>query len=589
MQIYKNSFPKRTIGGLKMIKEKHFLGLTTQGKKDLIRASFSSFFMHFAYMAPIMLIFFFSESVLQGKEASPMIYGLGILVLCFVMYLLIFYNYNTLYNATFQESANLRIHLADTLKNLPLSYYSKHNTSDLSQTIMKDVADMEHAMSHAIPQTFGFILYIIVISILMLLENVVLTLCILVPILLSFFLLILSKKMQISSSTKYYKQLRENSEFFQESIEMQQEIKSYGQKEKVQQELMKQIEESETLHKKAELSQAFPVVFAQSILKFILGLTVFIGAKLYVEGEVSLLYLLGYLIAASKIMDGMNGLYLNLAEMMSLDARIQRIQEIQQVKRQEGKEIELSSYDIIFQKVSFSYRSDCKVIDKVSFVAKQNEVTAIVGASGCGKTTLLRLISRLYDYDEGKIFVGGKEIVDIDINHFFKNISIVFQEVLLFNTSIMENIRIGKKSATDEEVIQAAKLANCDEFVSRFPKGYQTIIGENGSKLSGGERQRISIARAILKDAPIVLLDEISASLDIENERKIQESLKRLLKHKTVIVISHRMKSIEKADNIIVMNEGKIEKIGKHKELLKSSSIYKNMIKKSEFAENYIY
>ncbi|WP_276796063.1 ABC transporter ATP-binding protein [Fusobacterium gonidiaformans] len=572
-----------------MIKEKHFLGLTTQGKKDLIRASFSSFFMHFAYMAPIMLIFFFSESVLQGKEASPMIYGLGILVLCFVMYLLIFYNYNTLYNATFQESANLRIHLADTLKNLPLSYYSKHNTSDLSQTIMKDVADIEHAMSHAIPQTFGFILYIIVISILMLLENVVLTLCILVPIFLSFFLLILSKKMQISSSTKYYKQLRENSEFFQESIEMQQEIKSYGQKEKVQQALMKQIEESETLHKKEELSQAFPVVFAQSILKFILGLTVFIGAKLYVEGEVSLLYLLGYLIAASKIMDGMNGLYLNLAEMMSLDARIQRIQEIQQVKRQEGKEIELSSYDIIFQKVSFSYRADCKVIDKVSFVAKQNEVTAIVGASGCGKTTLLRLISRLYDYDEGKIFVGGKEIVDIDINHFFKNISIVFQEVLLFNTSIMENIRIGKKSATDEEVIQAAKLANCDEFVSRFPKGYQTIIGENGSKLSGGERQRISIARAILKDAPIVLLDEISASLDIENERKIQESLKRLLKHKTVIVISHRMKSIEKADNIIVMNEGKIEKIGKHKELLKSSSIYKNMIKKSEFAENYIY
>lgn len=572
-----------------MIKEKHFLGLTTQGKKDLIRASFSSFFMHFAYMAPIMLIFFFSESVLQGKEASPMIYGLGILVLCFVMYLLIFYNYNTLYNATFQESANLRIHLADTLKNLPLSYYSKHNTSDLSQTIMKDVADMEHAMSHAIPQTFGFILYIIVISILMLLENVVLTLCILVPIFLSFFLLILSKKMQISSSTKYYKQLRENSEFFQESIEMQQEIKSYGQKEKVQQALMKQIEESETLHKKEELSQAFPVVFAQSILKFILGLTVFIGAKLYVEGEVSLLYLLGYLIAASKIMDGMNGLYLNLAEMMFLDARIQRIQEIQQVKRQEGKEIELSSYDIIFQKVSFSYRADCKVIDKVSFVAKQNEVTAIVGASGCGKTTLLRLISRLYDYDEGKIFVGGKEIVDIDINHFFKNISIVFQEVLLFNTSIMENIRIGKKSATDEEVIQAAKLANCDEFVSRFPKGYQTIIGENGSKLSGGERQRISIARAILKDAPIVLLDEISASLDIENERKIQESLKRLLKHKTVIVISHRMKSIEKADNIIVMNEGKIEKIGKHKELLKNSSIYRNMIKKSEFAENYIY
>src|SRR3712207_5909168 len=222
-------------------------------------------------------------------------------------------------------------------------------------------------------------------------------------------------------------------------------------------------------------------------------------------------------------MDGVNGLYLNLAEILYIDARIKRIQELREVKKQSGKRIDLSSYNIEFQGVSFSYQKDYKVIDDLSFVAKQNEVTAFVGSSGCGKTTVLRLMSRLYDYEDGKILVGGKEIANIDIDCFFENISIVFQEVLLFNASIMENIRIGKKSATDEEVIQAAKLANCHEFISNLPEGYQSMIGENGSKLSGGERQRISIARAILKDAPIVLLDEISASLDIENEMKIQE------------------------------------------------------------------
>ncbi|HEY4532985.1 MAG TPA: ABC transporter ATP-binding protein, partial [Fusobacterium sp.] len=493
------------------------------------------------------------------------------------------------FNATYQESANLRIHLANILKDLPLSYFSKHDTSDLSQSIMKDVADMEHAMSHAIPQACGFLLYLIAISIMMFFGNVILTLCILLPIFLSLLFLYLSKRAQINSSNKYYKKLRENSEFFQESIELQQEIKSYGQKEKIQQELMKQMEETEILHKKTEIGQAFPTTFSQSILRFILGLTIFIGAGLYLQGKISLLYLLGYTIAASKIMDGVNGLYLNLAEIMYIDARIKRIQELREVKKQSGKRIDLSSYNIEFQGVSFSYQKDYKVIDDLSFVAKQNEVTAFVGSSGCGKTTVLRLMSRLYDYEDGKILVGGKEIANIDIDCFFENISIVFQEVLLFNASIMENIRIGKKSATDEEVIQAAKLANCHEFISNLPEGYQSMIGENGSKLSGGERQRISIARAILKDAPIVLLDEISASLDIENEMKIQESLKYLLKNKTVIIISHRMKSIEKADKIVVMNQGKVESIGKHEELLKVSPIYKNMVEKSNITENFIY
>lgn len=572
-----------------MIKKKHFFGLTEQGSKGLVRASFSSFFMHFAYMAPIMLVFSFMENILIGRENSFSILILEILLLCGIMYFLIFYNYNTLFNATYQESANLRINLANILKELPLSYFSKHDTSDLSQTIMKDVADIEHAMSHAIPQALGFLLYLIVISIMMFFGNVILTLCILFPIFVSFICLILSKKAQITSSNKYYKKLRENSEFFQESIELQQEIKSYGQKETIRQALMEQMEETETLHKKTEIGQALPTTFSQSILRFILGLTIFIGAGLYLQGKISLLYLLGFTIAASKIMDGVNGLYLNMAEIMYIDARMKRIQELRKLRKQSGKKMELSSYEIEFQGVSFSYQKDYKVIDTLSFVAKQNEVTAFVGPSGCGKTTVLRLISRLYDYDNGKILIGGKEIANIDIDCFFENISIVFQEVLLFNTSVMENIRMGKKSATDEEVIQAAKLANCHEFISNLPEGYQSMIGENGSKLSGGERQRISIARAILKDAPIILLDEISASLDVENEMKIQESLKYLLKNKTVIIISHRMKSIEKADKIVVMHQGKVESIGRHEELLKISPIYRNMLEKSNMTENFMY
>ena len=291
---------------------------------------------------------------------------------------------------------------------------------------------------------------------------------------------------------------------------------------------------------------------------------------------------------ASKIIDAVNSLLSNFAELMYLDGNLQRIKELRSTEIQSGEEKKLKKFDIEFKNVEFGYGEN-KVIDNISFIAKQGEVTAIVGPSGCGKTTVLRLMSRLYDYDKGKIIIDDNDIKEIDTESLFENISIVFQEVTLFNTSILENIRFGDKNATDEQVKEAARLANCEEFIEKLPEKYDTLIGENGSKLSGGERQRISIARAFLKNAPIILLDEISASLDVENEMKIQESLNKLIKNKTVLVVSHRMKSIENVNKIIVMENGKIESQGSHMELIEKSKVYKTMVAKSNLAENYSY
>ena len=301
------------------------------------------------------------------------------------------------------------------------------------------------------------------------------------------------------------------------------------------------------------------------------------------------MYLIGYIIAAARIIDAVAGVEMNLAELMYIDARVKRINELRETKTQEGEPASLQHYDIQFKDVEFSYNGEQKIIDGISFMAEQNKVTALVGPSGCGKTTVLRLASRLYDYDKGQILIDGKDIAQIDTDSLFDKISIVFQDVGLFNTSIMENIRIGNKNASDSAVKEAARLANCADFIEALPDGYNTVIGENGSRLSGGERQRLSIARALLKNAPIIILDEISASLDVENEMKIQESLNTLIKGKTVIIISHRLKSIENVDKIIVMNQGKVDAEGTHAELLQKSALYKSMIEKSGLTERYTY
>ena len=571
---------------MKMLKR--MFQLTDMGTLGIVKASIASFFVYCSLMIPMTLLMVFIQNILELKENNISFFIIGNIIMVFIMYIIMSIEYNCLYNETYKESANIRIEIAEILKKLPLSFFSKHDVSDLSQTIMKDVSTIEHAISHAIPKALGLIVYLFLIVIMLLIFNFKLALCILIPIILSIVCIFISKKSQVNGNKKYYNVMREISEDFQESIELQQEIKSYNQIEKFSKKIIDDINYSEKVHIKSELGMVLPLSISTNIQNLTLGATILFGTSIYLKGEASLLYLIGYILCASKIIDAVNSLLSNFAELMYLDGNLQRIKEFRSTEILSGEEKILKKFDIEFKNVEFGYGEN-KVIDNISFIAKQGEVTAIVGPSGCGKTTVLRLMSRLYDYDKGKIIIDDNDIKEIDTESLFENISIVFQEVTLFNTSILENIRFGDKNATDEQVKEAARLANCEEFIEKLPEKYDTLIGENGSKLSGGERQRISIARAFLKNAPIILLDEISASLDVENEMKIQESLNKLIKNKTVLVVSHRMKSIENVNKIIVMENGKIESQGSHIELLEKSKVYKTMVTKSNLAENYSY
>jgi ATP-binding cassette subfamily B protein IrtB len=353
--------------------------------------------------------------------------------------------------------------------------------------------------------------------------------------------------------------------------------------------LYRQVREGEKIHISAEFGGATVIALAGVILYLAHVLVIVLGTALFIKGEISLLYLIGYLLAAMKLKDATEGIGMNMAELFYIDAMIKRIEEIRKTEVQGGEDYELTDYDIRLKDVVFSYDEDNQVLKGVSFEAKQNEVTALVGKSGCGKTSILRLISRLYDCDEGLITVSGKDIKEISTKSLFSKVSIVFQDVTLFNASVLENIRIGRIDATDEEVKQAARLANCEEFIRKLANGYETEIGENGASLSGGERQRLSIARAFLKDAPIIILDEIAAALDVDNEKKIQESLNKLTKNKTVLIISHRLKSIENVDKIVVIDDGRVEEMGRHEELMRTSRIYADLVHKTKLAEGFKY
>ena len=568
--------------------KKHF-ALTDKGAKDLQKASAASFFVYVINFFPAMLLLLLVDELLLNNVKETGLYLWGSILVLAVMWILLRIEYDALYNTTYQESANLRTEIADILTKLPLSYFSRHDLSDLAQTIMADVAAIEHAMSHAMAKAVGFLFFFPLLSVLLLLGNVKLGLAIILPILLGFGLLLLSKNLQIRESFKHYQKLRDNSESFQEAIENQQEIKSFGLTQKIRQTLYQKMEESEKIHLRAEISAGIPMLCSNVILQFAFVLVILIGVQMLHTGEINILYFLGYVLASIKVRESVEAVSMNVAELYYLDSMVKRIREVRETKIQQGKDQTISSYDIEFDQVSFSYDKDTEVLKNVSFTAKQNEVTALVGVSGCGKTSILRLMSRLYDHDGGSIRIGGLDIKELSTKSLFEKLSIVFQDVTLFNTSVLENIRIGKKTATDEEVIRAARLANCEEFIRRLPEGYKTMIGENGATLSGGERQRLSIARAFLKDSPIIILDEIAASLDVENEKKIQDSLNRLILDKTVIIISHRLKSVENADRIVVIDCGRVEASGTHLELLKASPTYNNLVEKAKLTEEFQY
>ena len=563
--------------------------LSEQGAKNLTKATIYCFLTYCINLGPMFILMGLINQLVLGNVSSTLQYIVMAILTLIFMYILLSEEYVSLYNSTYKESANLRKGIAENLAQLPLAYFSKHDLSDLSQTIMSDVERVEHSMSHSIPKVVAMWLFFPLMGLIMLIGNWKLGLAAIIPTLLSFMINPLAKQKEVSEYSRYFNVLRDNSELFQETIELQQEISSFNQADKVKKNLYEKMEESERIHLNVEIVPMLAVGISSSLSYISLAVVLAVGIQLLIHNEISLLYLIGYLIGAIKVKELFDVSREGMTEMSYIEPAIVRIKEIKNAALQEGKDTDLSSYDIEFKNVSFAYNKDAKVLKDVSFTAKQGEVTALVGISGSGKTSVLRLISRLYDYDTGSILIDGKDIKNISTESLFKNVSIVFQDVTLFNTSIMENIRLGRESATDEEVKEAAVLANCTDFIEKLPDGFNTLIGENGAELSGGERQRISIARAFLKDAPVLILDEISASLDVDNEKKIQDSLNKLIKDKTVIIISHRLKSIENVNKIVVIDEGVVETSGNHDELIKDSKVYKNLIEKTKLAEAFNY
>ncbi|MGI6041926.1 MAG: ABC transporter ATP-binding protein [Candidatus Alectryocaccobium sp.] len=536
---------------------KRKFGLTDSGVKAVQRAALISFLVHIGYMALMMIAMYYGDNVLRGVTKPAWYYLLIIVPTLLVLYVLVNREYVLTFNATYKESQSLRLEIADRLRDLPLSYFSRHDLSDLAQTIMQDVTDIEHAMSHAMPRCIAYLFFLLVMAILLLVSNLTLGLAAMLPIMVGLALMLLSQRAQKRWAENYFWKIRETTESFQETIEMQREIKNCGFETENYKAVSASLNASEKLRLRAD--------------------------------AVQLIFIIGFLLASMRLVDAVGALEEYFAELFYLDARVQRINELRNTPTQTGMEIELKHFDVELQDVVFAYNEDAPVINDVSFVAKQDQVTAIVGPSGCGKSTILRLISRLYDYGSGNIVIDGQDIRKLSTDALFDKVSFVFQDVILFNASVLDNIRMGRPDATDKEVREAARLANCEDFIQKMPEGYDTLIGENGSNLSGGERQRISIARALLKNAPILLLDEISASLDVENERKIQDALNRLITGKTVIIVSHRLKSIEKADQIVVMDAGLMDAAGTHAELLEKSTLYRKLIEKSSLTESFTY
>ena len=563
--------------------------LTDKGAEGIIVATKYSALKSLSYMLPMFLLMYVMQGLLGLGKFNLKISVIAYIVIALIMIFVINKDYITTYNETYKESANLRIELSEIIKDLPLSFYSKRDLTDFSQTIMKDVEAMEHGLSHAVSGFYGFIINLVIISILLLIGNVKLGLAVIAPIYISAILNLTSTKIQKKATATYYKEQRKSSKMFQELIDLSTEIKSYNlteEKEKIGIDFVRSLEKK---HIKTELGQVIPIVSATVVANLSLALAIYVGLNSLINGEINILYFAGYLFASARLIDGVAAFNQFYGELMYMDSPIEKIKALRSEEIQPGRETEFKSFDIEGKNVEFSYLDDKKVIDNISFKALQGKTTALVGPSGCGKSTLIKLVARLYDYDRGEILIDGKEINKSRTEDLFKHISMVFQDVILFNGSVMENIRLGRPTASDEEVLEAARLANCDEFVKKLENGYDTEIGENGSNLSGGERQRISIARAFLKDAEIILLDEIAASIDVENEKYIQESLNKLIKNKTVMIVSHRMKSIRNVDQIIVMKDGKIEDFGKHDELIKESKTYQKMIESSKKSEEFIY
>ena len=567
----------------------HKCALSEQGAKDMIKAFVSVTVSNLVLMIPIALLYYMVKDYMEGNLAGKgMWYLTGILLTFALIAVTTYIQYNATFLATYIESGVRRITLAEKLRKIPLSFFGKKDLSDLTSTIMADCAQMETASSHFVPELVGACISTTIVAIGLFFFDWRMAMAALWVLPISFIIVACSGRVQRSLNKKQMDLKMACADGIQEGLESARDLRAYNSQEEYMEGLDKKIKAVEKHAIVTELGTAVFVGSSQMILKLGIGTVALVGGILLAKGELDVITFFMFLMVVSRIYDPMQVSLQNLAAIIATGVQSSRLDEILSHEVQGGtRKMDNKGYDIEFSNVGFSYESGETVLNDVSFVAKQGEVTALIGPSGGGKTTVSRLASRFWDVNQGTITVGGMDISKIDPETLMSLYSIVFQDVTLFNNTVMENIRIGKIDATDEEVIAAAKLAHCDEFAEKLADGWNTMIGENGSELSGGERQRISIARAFLKDAPIILLDEATASLDVDNETMIQESLSRLIKDKTVMIIAHRMRTVADADKIVVLKDGTVAENGSPEALEKQGGIYANMVKTQLLARDW--
>ncbi len=564
---------------------KNTFALDDEGAVQTLKTSIWNVLVNITVMFSSILVYMFlRETIADALNSNPITSlnfwkYLGIALLCFSLTLIFYYKAYHCFIYAYNESANKRKSLAETLRKIPLSFFAKRDLSDLSVTIMNDTRSLEEITSHFIPPLIGSIVSTIIIAVSITAFNVRMGLSFLWVIVVAVLISILTRKIQVQANSQVAKDRLVYVDKIEECIENVKDIRANNRKSKHTLMTSEMIKTHEHSSMRTEFLLGVLMTLSQSILKVGIATSMIMASYLLITGEIDLLLFILFLVVAMKFYDPLTVALINMAALYHFSISANRIQELENTKIQTGKEnINNNGYNIVFDKVGFSYHEGESILTDVSFTAKQGTVVALVGPSGSGKSTILKLASRFWDIDSGVITLGGEDISKVDPEELLKNISIVFQDVTLFDNTVMENIRIGKKDATDEEVIAAAKHANCHEFIEKMADGYNTMIGENGQRLSGGQRQRLSIARALLKDAPIILLDEATSSLDVKTEKLVQSAIKELIKDKTVMVIAHRMRTIVAADKIVYLENGQVGSIGTHDELMRNCSGYAKMI-----------
>lgn len=570
---------------------KHTFALSDKGAKDMVKAFIACILHNLSLIFPVVLLYSLISDLLEGgiPHGKGIFYIVGILItLAFIM-LTYYIQYNATFFATYVESGVRRLTLAEKLRKIPLSFFGKKDLSDLTSVLMADCATLESGLSHWVPEFVGSIISTIIIAVGIFLFDWRMAFASLWVLPVSFGIILTTAGIMRVKQEKVSEVSIVCADGIQECLESVRDLKANNAEEEYIKGLDKKIKAVEKHTVIGELTNAVFNTSARMILKLGIATTVLVGSMLLVGGKITLLTFFAFMILVSRTYDPLIAALDNLCAIISMkNIQCKRMDEILSHPEQEGADkLTNKGCDIVFDHVGFSYNSGETVLKDVSFTAKQGEVTALVGPSGGGKTTVSRLAARFWDIEKGKITVGGMDISKVEPETLMSLYSIVFQDVTLFNNTIMENIRLGRKDATDEEVLAAARLANVDEFAEKLPEKWNTLIGENGCELSGGERQRISIARAFLKNAPIILLDEATASLDVENETLIQESLSRLIENKTVMIIAHRMRTVAGADKIVVLSDGTVAEQGNSDTLIQKGGIYAHMVKLQTQSQNW--